>query len=261
MSKVLGQKSKLESEKSARFLCLSTHLASIATKDGVHYHPYFDPRLKVFSSLSPQQQQNALSSLETYIGICELTQANGARLRDNKSLLWYALKSMKLRFSSDLFDLISEEDTIEIYDAENIQIFRNLQAMSLLSYSLEDLFCHTWMELFSRENPEIVENIQKTAIEMFTSNSNSARPMSHLGFQKVRESRSPLKYEYNLMVKYLAPLLDDNGHVVALMAIEDVQSVGKKLSREEEAERYAQYQREIAANQIRKKRSPDLTII
>lgn len=63
------------------------------------------------------------------------------------------------------------------------------------------------------------------------------------------------------MVKYLAPLLDDNGHVVALMAIEDVQSVGKKLSREEEAERYAQYQREIAANQIRKKRSPDLTII
>src|SRR5690606_14370708 len=76
--------------------------------------------------------------------------AMSERFVSNRNLIVNILKNMHLRAPQSFVDKIDEDDLIEIYNLENIQIFRNLKFYETTTYSLEDLLLYDWPELYSR---------------------------------------------------------------------------------------------------------------
>jgi len=91
--------------------------------------------------------------------------------KKESQMLWSALKELKLRFDDVIFDLIEENDIIEIYDKNQMQRYRNPYFHSIYDFSLLELFSKTRSELFAYEKSmkkEILKN-EKSAFSSSTS--------------------------------------------------------------------------------------------
>lgn len=72
------------------------------------------------------------------------------------------LKMSGLRYPSDISDLIQSGDSIEIYDLENFQIYRNLTFMKKSGYSVLDVILGHWHELWVR--PKVIQEKMVAAV-------------------------------------------------------------------------------------------------
>lgn len=60
------------------------------------------------------------------------------------------LKKMGIRCPEDFLSTMTEEDLVEGYNTDGIQIFRNLRFMDVCGYSLLDVLSHEWPTLYER---------------------------------------------------------------------------------------------------------------
>ena len=144
------------------FISLAEQTVAFANLANCQLRALAGPHLPFFKNLDEKNQIEILRSLKTYNEICAETLANGDSLTDSKSFVWQALKKLGLRFSSDMFNFIQQENVIEIYDMNNVQIFRNFNFFGFTSYALEDLLCRPWVELFHRANQEHINEMIAT---------------------------------------------------------------------------------------------------
>lgn len=114
--------------------------------------PFRHESLPYFAKLTLIEQQDAVMRLAQYVSICQDVIASGGDLRDSRTFTWRAMRSFGFLPNSSLFSTMGSDDVVEIYDTQNVQIFRNLQFFKYCSYTLEDLYSRSWPELFIREN-------------------------------------------------------------------------------------------------------------
>lgn len=141
-------------------------LSAILASEGIKVSPFF-AGLPYFRKLTVQDQHEVIRSIRLYTDLCVEQIEEGYKLRDSTSFTWRAIRKFGLLPVSDLFNYISDEDIIEIYNNENRQMFRNLRYYDYCSYTLEELYSVEWWHLFSREN-EITEQLLKEVTQVLS---------------------------------------------------------------------------------------------
>lgn len=146
------------------FRTLCRQYCDFAHRAGVTIPPFRDNSNRRFTDL-PEPVQNAiLDNLRDSISITERAIKTGVNIeKETRALTWWALLKLKLRPRSDLFSHLNDSDIIEIYDANNIQVFRTFNMFQCISYTLEELFTYQWFELFKRD-----QNVTDQLVSMAT---------------------------------------------------------------------------------------------
>ncbi len=119
-----------------------------------------------------------------------------------------------------MFEKIKENHIIEIYDRENIQIFRNFNFFDVVSYTLEDVLCRPWTELFIRENPEHSASILNAVEKFYSAEEVNVTSLEHVGTQRLSEQDSPFNLKVDLIVNYVAPIYFADRSAAGFVAIE-----------------------------------------
>ena len=92
----------------------------------------------------------------------DLTASGSAPVWNEKWGVDRVLKVAGLWYPSDISDLIQSGDSIEIYDLENFQIYRNLTFMKKSGYSVLDVILGHWHELWVR--PKVIQEKMVAAV-------------------------------------------------------------------------------------------------
>ncbi|MFM6927784.1 MAG: hypothetical protein ACKOX6_04930 [Bdellovibrio sp.] len=202
------------------FTALAKQTVRFAMLASCNLKAFSGPNLPFFSKLGVLEQRNAIERLKVYNEICSDVLADGKSLKDSTALTWYALKKFNFIFSSDLFQYIHDDNVIEVYDRDNVQIFRNFHFFDVSSYTLEDLLCRPWTDLFMRANQDHTQAIINTCQKFYTKEVTTVTPLANVGTHRIIESDSPFSFQVDAVVDYLAPLYDKSRYPCGFIAIE-----------------------------------------
>ncbi len=201
-----------------QFRRLANEISKLAENVNVNIISYRDEGLPCFSKLDGNQQLEVLKQLNSYLKICQNTLEQYGKDNFSVQMTWSSLKDHGLIPCNDLFDKITSEDVIEIHDMNHKQIFRNLVYFKYCSYSIEDLHCLPWTELYYRPKEDLDQLISYA--QMVAKQPPKNTLYCNLGPHLIRELNSLNRYNILNTVKYYSPLFNKQGHMVAAIAIE-----------------------------------------
>ena len=202
-----------------RFIELSERYAAFSRDAGVELIPYRDPALPYFSSLGDREKREVLANLETAVGICASASREGMTMKDSRGLVWQAIRAFGFRPTSDLFQYIDDDLVLEVHTREGRQIFRNFNFYQFCSYSLEELHCLSWADLYIREPQESVDQIHALAGRVFEGKINSTQPAGIVPHY-VTEAISPKAMRLFLQLRFVSTLFHD-GQPAASVVLTD----------------------------------------
>ncbi len=214
-----------ETAPAERLQTLAQEFADLARSSGVEVRPFDAKRpFERFRQLPLVRQEAILAAFENYFGVVRSQLGLGHDLQDRrKRIFWGILGRLGLRPCSDLFDKLGEDDCVEVYGADFIQIYRNMKFLELCSYNLDDIFACEWVELFYRE-PRITEALAKEMTHVLSGGVRSTLQISDDAGQAehvVSEVFLEERREFLVRHKYLSPLFDENGRPAAFVIILD----------------------------------------
>lgn len=192
------------------FCELATQYQDFAFQAGVQVVPYYDSEPRLFSQQSSSKQHEILEALALCVKVCRDTEANGHALCDSPQLIWQALKELGLRPPSDLFSYMNDCTVVEVYSPEGIQIFRSFSFFRYCSYSLEELYCENWTNLFARDDETIVPMIFNFMRSVYDGTEKCTTSLRHVPQHIVRETSSPERLRLKVGVNWGAPLFREN---------------------------------------------------
>lgn len=127
------------------------NISEVIGRFGVRVVPFRSPDLTHFRLLTEARQRLAIQQAMSYSESLDMVVREGWSLNDEKRALWSALRFFGFRPNSDVFSFIKDGDSVELYNSEHIQLWRNLGFMKICSYSLEEMFCFPWGERYIRD--------------------------------------------------------------------------------------------------------------
>jgi hypothetical protein len=71
---------------------------------------------------------------------------------DEREMLKFAASKLNLLGDSSLLERIEKDDVVEILNEHHIQVYRSFSCFSLCNYSLVELACYPWFELYERSS-------------------------------------------------------------------------------------------------------------
>jgi PAS domain-containing protein len=210
----------------AEFRSKLEELSSIVREHGFNVTAYESSELPHFNALSAHAQTSALASVDFYLSLCLETMSAGEPLLKSQQLTWRAMRRFGLIPNPDLFTKIGGEDIIEIFDTDNIQIFRNFQFFKLCSYSLESLFCRPWMDLFRRLDSQKTVEIFEFAVAAQKSQTREVLDCT-FGEHLVQETDSPKRNLFAMIIKSYALLFDSKSRFKGSVVVESAKLIPK----------------------------------
>lgn len=171
---------------------------------------------QVLNEMPIQDLEALRDRFRVYRQACEqANRVNDGILGRDLNLLWRFIQLMGYRPTSDLFDHITGEDVVEIYDRNHKQIFCNLRFFSVSSYSFEELKHLPAKELFERP-PELMELLIQEVSALFAS-SDPKTVQSKLPPHIAKELHSKRKYTAQVQQGIISPLFNPSGSVEAVV--------------------------------------------
>ncbi|MEZ4815969.1 MAG: hypothetical protein R3A80_12330 [Bdellovibrionota bacterium] len=142
-----------------------------------------------FLSLPLEFQQKAVLAFQFYVETISAMIKAGEAPTNSKRFLWRALQSLALIPLDNVFSQISDDDIIEVYSSEGIQIFRSFSFLETISYTIEDLIVFPWHDLFTRDE-KITELLIDQAVRLFNREIEETR-LNEINYNhKIFESKS-----------------------------------------------------------------------
>lgn len=134
-------------------------VAQIVRLQGYACRAYSPKSLIALQGLTPDKQEQISSQLQSIINLMILSNEIELPTTGHKEKIFvdYAIKlnGLELR-DEDFWSKVQKDDVIEVYSAENIQLFRTFNFFKISSYSLLDLLTLEWYVLWQR--PSFVLN-------------------------------------------------------------------------------------------------------
>lgn len=212
-----------ELTESFRELALLT--AAYGRSIDVEIVPFASADLPIFRSLPLAEQQEAVMRLAQYVSICQAVITSGVSLRSSRTFVWRAFREIGIVPDSDMFNMIADDDIVEVYNLENIQVFRNFAFFKYCSYTLEQLFSRPWHELFVREDAAITDRILRLITKLVASGSRKCVD-TNIGPQVIREVDSRRNLRNVLEVKKLGVLYaTGSDSPVGFIGIEEAKTI------------------------------------
>lgn len=201
-----------------RFAEAARDVSRLAATEGYDIVPYSDPSLPWFRLLPDPQKNHALWQVETLRSLIIQLHAQGTKLRHSGALIWSFLKLMKFSFPTDLMGRFEADDLIDVYNRDHQLIFANLAFFEFLSYPLEDLYCRTWMDLFHREDPGVMNLLIEQTDQVLRGEHPGIASSGHIVPHVTVETASPKKRRALVTPRFVSPLYE-NGGVAAILCV------------------------------------------
>lgn len=150
-----------------RFYELACRYQEIGAMHGIKIRTFKSPDLPLFHAASPEVRKRATDFLESILSIHEEAIAAKEVPVNSRQLIWRALRKLSLVPGRDVFDSLTDDDVVVMYDGAHKVIFWNLQFFKFISYSIEELFFRSWTE-FTRREPEIQQKLIEFATDIVT---------------------------------------------------------------------------------------------
>lgn len=196
-------RARAEKQLEQQFTTVATSLSLLLQNEGLKTKAFMG-ELSYFKQLTESEKHVALEKLNFYYELCLEHVVENCSLRDSKRFTWRALVKLGLSPNSDLLERLEDGDIVEIYDSQQVQLFRNLEFFDFCSYTLEELFCLEWWRLFKRD-----EAISNTILRLVNEIYQRKHPNGvsdpfppHL----VVESLSRDKFNVDFYMKQISPL-------------------------------------------------------
>ena len=175
---------------------------------------------EVFRNSSLEKQTLFLDKLRLYTELLELASVESLDVMRDKRYLWNAFKRINVLPSSDLFEKITPGDSIEVYDANGIQIFSNFEFSALVSYNFEELIWYSFDELFGRDEKYSLA-LQGEFIRCFTTAKGPFKPNvdDHICWEKFSAGKKSAKVSMNMF----APIFGVDKKPKAMLASNGIQ--------------------------------------
>ena len=157
----LPSSSSNSSENLEDLLFRINRLEKMALQKGIKVKTYSPQSLEIFSSLAVAKKRKIIDGLENYMTILSclkptLSDEGLGHLTQKEELecLGMALEEFGMETDDNNFDFISAGDIVEVYNFENIQLYRNLELLKINVYDLITVLLVSWEELYER--PSII---------------------------------------------------------------------------------------------------------
>ncbi|GIL18677.1 MAG: hypothetical protein BroJett040_24280 [Oligoflexia bacterium] len=192
------------------FRDLTERVSDLLGRQGIKVMPYNQRGIDRFLNLPRSLQESIYSSLEKFYQLCEMAENDGVPFEDSgKSIIWWTLTRLGMVPSSDLMSHIQPGVSIEVYNAENVQIFRTFDILRKISYSLSEIVTYEWWELFERSsfvNQGMIQMAQDAASGKISGVHYTSFPE-----HEVREVMSEEKCSIRMRHLFICPLKDKAG--------------------------------------------------
>ena len=191
-------------------------------------------------NLSHSEFESISNRLKIYREVFEMASAQKELFNtvQEKQLLWFALRSLRLAPPAEFFNILQNDHIVEVYMGAR-QVYRTFNYYSLCSYSLDELETTPWDQLFARKDPTVVEKIfGDVAVAL------QERRIVHSEIppHSVVETASALKNEFMYKLEFVAPLTDlDNDAKDCFVAVLSAQLVNAP-DEKERAKRQEEYE-------------------
>lgn len=183
--------------------------------------PFVNESLPVFSTLAPLEAANALSRLETMLETYQLAKSRGQSFDDSRSLLETFLEVSGTSTEPDVLEQIREEQTVEVYSADQKLRLASLKSLQVISYSFEDIFCRLWSDVLSRDLMGITEALTKVAVDILTERVDRIIYTGSIPDHVCREVNSEEKRSIIVFHHFFAPLRK-NGKTTGFLCVNQV---------------------------------------
>lgn len=171
--------------------------------------PYRSEALDEIVNMTLAQQTSKIDELrkinELYLSSIE----KGTDEYSDRQMAWWAIASLGMRPLSDAFSLITDQDAIEVYNADHNQVFRSLNIFKCLSYTLDEISRNAWFELFERDEAVTVR-MMEVANEILLQKK-PATILQPFGTHWVKERFSVRRNRALLESRLLTPLMSTSG--------------------------------------------------
>lgn len=125
-------------------------LVRYGADEGVKLKAYLSPDLGKFSALPFEQASRIAAATSDYILTLSTIKNQNEHLRYNLNTVWLTLRRTGMRPDGRLFQILDQNDIVEVYTLEGVQVFRSFHFFQYSSYDLETIFCTPWYELYER---------------------------------------------------------------------------------------------------------------
>lgn len=156
---------KMPKDRRSEFVRVATQLSDVLSANGFPFTMFLDPELPYFSSLPEEEQERVIKSIDAMGLVCASVVKDGLTLDRNRTIAWRMLKALKMRPLGDVFERFEENDLFEIFNSYNQVVYASPWFMSATGYTLEDLYCRPWTELWGRPKEVVAaltEIVRKT---------------------------------------------------------------------------------------------------
>ena len=165
--------------------------------------------LEQFAKYPLEFQARSVEALQFYIDSLSEMKKNLESPKSSKLFLWRALQQLKLIPPDDLLEKIGDDEIIEIYSSQGVQMFRSFSLLEVISYAIEDLVVFSWDGLFYRD-PKLTESLMQQAGKLFSKQISTTQKNEIEGKHVVRETQSEEKKKFEIEFGVVAPLKTKN---------------------------------------------------
>lgn len=205
----------LESDLEQQFVGLAEEFAARFNEYGLQVKVSRHDEPVDFRRANSKVQRLAIGYLEHNLDIIRAMSASGEGVRDTKVYLWRALKRLQLVPPSNVLDYIHDEDIVEIYFLDEIQVFRNFRFLEMTSYTIEEMLCRPWYRNTGRgikPQMQLMGIVLKGKLGRITQPTEWNVPVHEL-WEKDTEGN----HRFMMKLKHFIPLRKD-GRVVAFVS-------------------------------------------
>lgn len=206
----------------SEFAILAHSLAAAHNRWGVPLKPYVSEDLPHFSKLPEPHKVAVISGLKENALLFDEMNENGEQLSDTPQLLWRSLKRLGYYPASDLLDKISHDDVVELYSANRLQLFRNLNFFKYVSLSLEEVVSFTPYDLC--EYDPIIIQYMENVVERINNQTFMKTEAATIPPYTIKELKGE-GLKIRIQMKWLSPALQD-GRCVGAILVHRAELVG-----------------------------------
>ena len=125
-------------------------LSTLLSHFGYSVKAYSDESLPLFRNLSAKQQGDILNTLDAYLYSLRSEYVQGSFSAERFVIQF--LFRIGIAPTDELSESLRNERFIQIYNADQIQIFRSLACYERCSFTLEQMTTRPWFELWERDS-------------------------------------------------------------------------------------------------------------
>lgn len=155
-----------------------------------------------------------VDAFSKYRRICTEMHLAGVSLRDNNALLAHSLKRNELLSREDLTCFVTNDNMVEVYSLDNVQIFRSINFFDYCNYSLLDLLTREWPDLYERLSSVTDDLMHQIQTAVGVGELRKFTTPTHVMKERDSNPRGVFQIDH----QYVCPLYDSQGKVTAFMA-------------------------------------------